>query len=461
MKNFKSIFVHTPQLTLNSEGSVCSSINFSAMGLYSIVNELNKTGFPTKIIHLGIEKYLDKNFLLSDYIRQNNIKFVAFSLHWHPQSFDVIETAKYIKSKNPDVFLSLGGFTASYFAEEIMKKFPFIDAIIKGEGELPTVKLVKTISSNQHLGTIPNLIWRNCDEIVVNKNTFVASNNDLNSYEFFKTDYMKNFESYSKIPFYMEYSKPNQLNNPMTTQGVCLGRGCTGNCTWCGGGCKAIKLVTGRNFVSYRNTNNIVAEIKSLQKEHNIERFLFSFDPTPNDRKFLYELFLKIIDEFKGELKATFSFFGLPDKKILDLFKQAFSDDSVAIISPEFYNENLRKKHKSFYFSNKEFENILEYMEKLEIHSEIYFAIIPNVPQEENNKSEEYAKHLQNTYKMINKYYIIPIIYEPASPWTLNPKEFGLDIKPKIFEDYYNDTKNIRESFENREVFAEKDLYVV
>ena len=62
---------------------------------------------------------------------------------------------------------------------------------------------------------------------------------------------------------------------------------------------------------------------------------------------------------------------------------------------------------------------------------------------------------------MINKYYIIPIIYEPASPWTLNPKEFGLDIKPKIFEDYYNDTKNIRESFENREVFTEKDLYVV
>ena len=145
MKKFKSIFVHTPQLTLNSEGSVCSSINFSAMGLYSIVNELNKTGFPTKIIHLGIEKYLDKNFLLSDYIRQNNIKFVAFSLHWHPQSFDVIETAKYIKSENPDVFLSLGGFTASYFAEEIMKKFPFIDAIIKGEGELPTVELVKAI----------------------------------------------------------------------------------------------------------------------------------------------------------------------------------------------------------------------------------------------------------------------------------------------------------------------------
>ena len=60
MKKFKCIFVHTPQLTLNQNGNVCSNINFSAMGLYSLANELNKEGFPTEIIHLGIEKYLDK-----------------------------------------------------------------------------------------------------------------------------------------------------------------------------------------------------------------------------------------------------------------------------------------------------------------------------------------------------------------------------------------------------------------
>lgn len=461
MKKFKCIFVHTPQLTLNQNGNVCSNINFSAMGLYSLANELNKEGFPTKIIHLGIEKYLDKKFLLSDYINQNDIKFVAFSLHWHPQSYDVIETARVVKERNPDIFLTIGGFTASYFAIEIMEKFPFVDAIIKGEGELPIVELAKEISSNKSLKTVPNLVWRKSNKIITNKNTFVASNKDLDSYEFFKTDFMKNFESYSKVPFYMEYSKPNQLNNQMTTQGVCLGRGCTGNCTWCGGGCNAIKMVTGRDFVSYRNPDNVIKEIKSLQKEHHIERFLFSFDPKPNDRKYLYELLTQIAKEFGGRLNATFSFFGLPDKKILDLFKQAFSKASVALISPEFYNEDLRKKHKSFYFSNKELEKTLDYMEQLQIHSEIYFAIIPNVPDEENKKSEEYAKELQDRYKMINKHYIIPIVYEPASPWTINPKKFGFDIKQKNFEDYYNDTKNIKNSFENREIFSEKDLYVV
>lgn len=461
MKNFKCIFVHTPQLTLNQEGNVCSNINFSAMGLYSLANELIKEDFPTEIIHLGVEKYLDKSFSLSKYIRQNDIKFVAFSLHWHPQSYDVIETARIVKENNPDIFLSLGGFTASYFAQEIMTTFPFVNAIIKGEGELPTLQLAKAIYYNQPLTDIPNLVLRKSGKIVINKNSFIATNNDLDNYEFIRTDLMKNFESYSRIPFYLEYSKPEQLNNPMTTQGVCLGRGCTGNCTWCGGGCNAMKTVTGRDFISYRNCDKIVAEIKKLQQEQNIEKFLFSFDPTPNDRKFLYELLSNIAKEFNGTLKATFSFFGLPDKKILDLFKQAFSKDSTALISPEFYNEGLRKIHKTFYFSNKELEDALDYMEQLQIHSEIYFAIIPNVSDDENKKSEQYAKNLQNKYKMINKYFIIPIIYEPASPWTINPEKYGLNIKQKIFIDYYNDTKNIKNSFENKEIFCEKDLYVV
>lgn len=461
MKDFRCIFVHTPQLTLNQSGNVCSNINFSAMGLYSLANELDKENFPVEIIHLGIEKYLNKNFLLSNYIKQNDIKFVAFSLHWHPQSYDVIETARIIKEKNPDIFLSLGGFTASFYAEEIMENFSFVDAVIKGEGELPTVELAKAVSSNQSLKTIPNLIWRDSNKIIINKNTFVATNKDLDNYKFFKTNFMKNFESYSKVPFHIEYAKSNQLNNPITSQGICLGRGCTGNCTWCGGGCKAVKFVTGRDFVSYRNPDNVIEEIKSLQKEHNIEKFLFSFDPNPNNRKFLYELLTKIAKEFNGNLNAIFSFFGLPDKQILDLFKQAFSKTSVALISPEFYNEDLRKKHKSFYYSNIELEKMLDYMEQVQIHSEIYFAIIPNVSEEENNRSKEYARKLQTKYKMINKHYIITIAYEPASPWTINPQKFELDIKPKNFENYYNDTKNIKNSFENMEIFTKKDLYIV
>src|SRR5574344_507959 len=451
MKDFKCLLVHTPQLCNKTDSNeVYSNINFCAMGLSSLAIQLEKEGFNSEIIHLGIEKYLNKNFLLSDYIKANNVKFIAFSLNWHPQSFDVIETIKVIKEKNPNIFVMLGGFTASYFGMEIMERFPFIDAIIKGEGELPIRKLARTVyENNTDFSNIPNLFWRKNKKVILNNKKYVATNTDLDSFEFFNVKKMKNFDSYSKVPFFMEYSKEDQLNNPMTSQGVCLGRGCTGNCTWCGGGCEAMKVVTGRNCVSYRNPDNVINEIKMLKEKCNLEIFRFTFDPNPQNRNHLITLLEKIEKEFGGNLKTIFTLNSLPDKIFLDAFSKTFSKDSTILISPEFFNEDLRKFHKSFFFTNQELETTLNYIEKLKIHSEIYFAILPSVKEEENIKSEKYGRLLKNKYSTINKYYIIPIVYEPAAPWTINPKKYNLDIEQRTFIDYYNDTKAVKLSFEN------------
>ena len=96
MNQQKCILIHSPKLFYNGK-NICSSINYSAMGLFSLASELEKSGFETEIIHLGIEKYLNKNFSISNYIKENEIKFAAFSLNWQQQSYDVIETARQIK----------------------------------------------------------------------------------------------------------------------------------------------------------------------------------------------------------------------------------------------------------------------------------------------------------------------------------------------------------------------------
>ena len=75
----KCVIVHCPKLFYKGK-DICSTINYSAMGLFSLASELEKEGIETKIINLGIEKYLDKNFLLSDYIKQNDVKLVAISI---------------------------------------------------------------------------------------------------------------------------------------------------------------------------------------------------------------------------------------------------------------------------------------------------------------------------------------------------------------------------------------------
>lgn len=461
MSDFKCVLVHTPQLSKKQENNTLySNINYCAMGLYSLASELEKEGFESEIIHLGVEKYLDKKFSLSNYTKENKIKFVAFSLHWHPQSYDVIETARALKENNPDVFIMLGGFTSSYFAFEILREFPFIDAIIKGEGELPMRMLARKVFENDNnLSDVPNISWRKNGKVVLNNKLYVATNEDLNTFDFFNLKKMKNHQHYARIPFLLDYSEENQLENqPMSSQGVCLGRGCKGNCTWCGGGCEAMKAVTGRDFVSYRDSNSVISEIKMLKEKCGIELFRFAFDPDPKYREHLITLLEKIAIEFNGEIKTAFTLNGLPDKQILDAYAKAFSKDSIMAISPEFFSEDLRKYHKSFYYSNDELENILEYMDKLEIKSELYFSILPQVDEHENSKSEAFAQNLKNKYKFVEKYYIIPIVYEPAAPWTITPERFGLDIKIKTFIDYYNDTKCVKKSFENSMAFLPKKI---
>lgn len=448
MNDFKSLFIHTPRLHYSNEETT-SDINYSAIGLFTLVNELCKNGFESKILHLGIEKYLNKNFRLSKYVKENNIKFLAFSLQWNQQSYDVIETARLVKQECPDIFISLGGYTASAFAEEILDKYHFIDAIIKGEGELPTVKLVQALANNEPLDDIPNLYHRKNGTVILNNDVFVASSIDLDNFDFFNPKNMVHYKEYSKIPFILNYSNENQLTNTPTGQGICLGRGCLGNCVWCGGGFNSSKKISNRDFVSFRNPNSVISEIKTLKNNYNIEIFRFSFDPNPNDRSYLINLFEKLTNEFNGKLNVIYNMDGLPNKHFLDVYKTATSESSVLMLSPVFANEHLRKQYKSFFYTNAELEEILDYMDKKEISSEIYFSDMPGVGLIENQKSEEYAQYLKGKYKYLKNTYNYEIEIEPASPWLNNPAKYNLkNIKTK-FDDYYFREDSVIGSFES------------
>ena len=448
MNQQKCILIHSPKLFYNGK-NICSSINYSAMGLFSLASELEKSGFETEIIHLGIEKYLNKNFSISNYIKENEIKFAAFSLNWQQQSYDVIETARQIKKNCPDTYISLGGYTATFFADEIMEKFPFIDAIIKGEGEKSITELANYVYNNASYENIPNIIIRNNNKIISNENTFVASDEDLNSYEFFNSNHMKHYNEYSMVPYVLDYTKENQLNNPATEQGICLGRGCIGNCAWCGGGYITNKLMSGRSSISYRSPENVISEMKKMMEKDNIEIFNMSFDPNPVDRSYHLNLFNKIADEFNGSVNVIYNLDGLPDKEFLDAFKNAFSDNSTLIISPVFQNEELRKKYKSFFYTNTQLEEMLSYMDRLGINSEICFSIMPGVNSSENKNSEKYGKYLQEKYNYVKGYNMYEIEIEPASPWTYTPEKFNLKNPRKTFMEYYNDNKSIDKSFES------------
>ena len=113
-----------------------------------------------------------------------------------------------------------------------------------------------------------------------------------------------------------------------------------------------------------------------------------------------------------------------------------------------FQNEALRKKYKSFYYTNNEFENILNLMDKMQIKSDIYFSIIPGVADEENIKSESYGKYLKEKYKYINEILLYPLELEMGSALFENPEKYNIQDKKKTFKDYM-ENKGKSGSFEN------------
>lgn len=451
MKDFNCLLVHTPRLQ-RKDNTVISLVNYSAMGLFSLAGELVKNGFDTKILHLGIEKYLNRNFLLSEYVKENNIKFIAFTLQWYHQSYDVIETTRILKEKCPGIKISLGGLTSSFFAQEIMEKYPHIDFIIKGDGEVPIVKLAEALCNNTSFDNIPNLYYRSNNEIIFNGTGFIATSENISSYEFFNSDRMLHFEQYSKIDYSLDFSKDNQLVTPTSCIVICLGRGCLGKCIWCGGSYEAGKIISGRTVIAYRNIDHIISEIKTMHEKFNIFTFRFGFDPDDNNRSYFIKLFKKL-GLYNNNLNIMFDMEGLPDKQLLDVYKASVSADSVLSITPTCADENLRKKYRDFFFTNEQLEQTLDYMEELKIKSEIYFSRVPGVSKKENNHSEQYAKYLEQKYKYITFAYTFDLEIVPASMWSITPKKYKLTNARNSFDDYYNLTKDVEKSFENTEIF--------
>ena len=124
------LFVHIPQ-----ERQGRFFINQIAVGTFALADRLASLGFTTEIVHLLVEKLVNKDFDLGQTIINRSFNVVCRPLHWHYQAHDVMETARRIKAACPGVRMITGGYTASFFADEIMQQHSEIDYVVCGEAD--------------------------------------------------------------------------------------------------------------------------------------------------------------------------------------------------------------------------------------------------------------------------------------------------------------------------------------
>lgn len=100
-----------------------------------------------------------------DQIDWNRVKLIGFSTTLM-QLAPSLALASEIKARYPDVPIMLGGSNCRQpMGNAIFKTFPFIDSVVCGEADEIMVKLAHRILGNVSSGRIPNVLWRNNNQI--------------------------------------------------------------------------------------------------------------------------------------------------------------------------------------------------------------------------------------------------------------------------------------------------------
>jgi len=425
-KNNKVCFVH-----VSRGDSSDNSIKLLPIGLIAIADYVFRNGIKPLIIHLKLEKSLEPNFDLCEFIKKNKYSIVLFDLHWHYQSYHVIKTISELKQKIPDLKIIVGGFTASFFHREIMNEFKNIDFVVRGDPELPLLILLRYLNNHEtNFKDIPNLSWRKAKRIIHNLHTYVVDQETIDKLCFTNFRLMRNYENYIK-----NFSTGLNQDDNIPIFYYAPGRGCLGNCSYCGGSNISQGIINKRTGIILINHKSVIKELNNLRK-YNIHRVDMAYDPDPQS-KYYIDLF-KEIRKKRLKLSIIFGSFGLPSEDFVDEFKKTFNKDSIIIISPETGSEIIRKKNKSFFYTNSGLIKTLLYIRKEKIRVQISLTVgLPYETKLDILKTLVLINYLKNNFHGI-EFNIEAIEIEPAAPWFIYKKKFGILNKNRTFKDFYN-----------------------
>jgi len=453
-KDVDFLFLHVPKLSSYYKPvDDFMFINFIPMGVFALCDTLNKNGINSCIKHMGLERILDSSFSVTRWIKENKIKVVGMSLHWHYQSFDVIDLAGKIKKENPETIIVLGGLTASRFSREILETFNEIDAVISGDADISITPFAEAaLKGGSDFSAVPNCIWRSRSSIVDNGISFVAESSDLDSLDFANLQLLHHYEKYRdciRIP--MLWMNNADFNENMKRKvgakklfPLFIGRGCVVNCTFCGGGSNAQKKLCNRDKTVFRSVMS-VADTMEKAIGYGYNGFILCFDPAPDDDSYYLQLMAEIR---KRNLKCGFSFetWGLPTKEFIDSFSRTFIlKDSYLGLSPETGSEEIRKKNKGIYYTNKQLFETLEFMSAKKVPAIIYLTMgLPDETLSQVKETSDFARRIRKRFsKILAGVFCFPVQIEPASQIFEAPDKYGIISNRSNFMDFYNSHKKV------------------
>ncbi|HEY3323432.1 MAG TPA: radical SAM protein [Planctomycetota bacterium] len=200
-----------------------------------------------------------------------------------------LQALQALRERYPDRTLVLGGVGSKAVEDKILSRFPAVDIICRGEGELTAIDLLKALRQKRDLSSVAGISYRN-GRVIHNPAR-------------------ERIQSLDAIPFPAFHKIPLKQ---YAGYGMMTSRGCPYPCTFC-------SVAPVWNLESYsRGAHNIVEEMKLLNREAGVDLFLFQDEFFVSGKRQVME-FCKELRESK--INVEWKAFGRVNLVDIDMMK--------------------------------------------------------------------------------------------------------------------------------------------
>ena len=306
------------------------------IGFASLSEYLERHGVTVRIINVALKMLKNERLDVEQLIRKLRPVAFGLDLHWMAHVQGALALAEIIKRHHPQVPVILGGFSATYYHEEILRQYPFIDFVVRGDStEKPVLELLQAIKQKKGVEPIPNLTWRDIQgNIRVNPLTVVPETLDDITIDY--RHIMKKVVRYADPTGYQPFV--DWYSYPVTAVFTC--RGCTYNCKTCGGSARTFRSMANRKRPAYRDPKLLAKDIFNIADHLNAPVMIIGdiFQPG-EDYAFT---FLRKMKERPVSNHIAFEFFVPPTRHQLEKIAESIPNFNIEI-SPESRDEEIRR----------------------------------------------------------------------------------------------------------------------
>jgi len=359
------------------------------------------------------------------FIRKLDAPLFGIDLHWMVHAHGSIEVARLVKKHHPDSKVIFGGFSASYYYEELIA-YPEVDYVMRGDSTEEPMRQLLQASGTGDISSVPNLVWKDANGTVHDNGlTHVPqdiSNVMQNHYSSIVRSVIRYHDLASAIPV------KEWLNYPVSAVLTC--KGCDHNCVFCGGSNAAMRRTVNRSNTAFRTAGDIFKDIRSISRISRGPIYVLG-DIRMGGEERAYKL-LSLMEKEPVKNAVDFELFDPPPLNFLEAAARAKPGFAIDI-SPHSHDIEVRRAL-GLRYSNEELEtSIAAALNVGASRLEIYFMVgLPEQTPESVSRTLDYCEHLYKKFKADKRLllFIGPLspFLDPGSPAFENPESHGYKV---------------------------------